>query len=207
MSSVLKKPRLWPDGWLPHVGKTMNDTLQDGANVHAGNGKLEVDRRPGEVQNKNPGQRFQLLNCSAPQNEYAPPSPFVKQGNYTLTHAGLLATEDLSSCVTVKDGSVSMQGCTNATGDLLAAQWIYVSGEYVIHAGKTGTPKSTVPTFKGNTISSLDQVKDPNDFECLRLSIFNEHPSGRPNGQTTHRPRKWIVRSATSGIVIALALL
>lgn len=81
-------------------------------------GKLLAVKRPidGTPEAKQPNAtRFRMLECFN--------SPFYEGG---LRGQGLLQTEEGHLCLTLKNGTVSMENCAVTEGDKFASQWVQI---------------------------------------------------------------------------------
>lgn len=159
------------------VGKYQEGHLVNEKNIQPKMGKLVVDKRS-KTDLVNNGKKFQILSCSVPPS-YAPPSaaPFNLKDAPVL--AGQLSADDYPTCVTVKNGTVGMADCAKTDSDTFAAQWFHFVGNYMVHAGATGSPLEAKVTVKHNKLTSMSHPSNASSFVSLYLdeSPYDVHAS------------------------------
>lgn len=159
------------------AGKYEEGHLVNEKNIQPKMGKLVVDKRSKTNLISN-GKKFQVLSCSVPSS-YAPPSatPFNLNGAPVL--AGQLSASDYPTCLTVTNGTMGMADCAKTDSDTFAAQWFHFVGNYVVHAGATGSPAQAEVTVKHNKLTTMSDPGNARSFVSLYLgdSPYDVHAS------------------------------
>ena len=81
--------------------------------------------------------------------------------------------------MTVKNGTVGMADCAKTDSDTFAAQWFHFVGNYMVHAGATGSPLEAKVTVKHNKLTSMSHPSNASSFVSLYLdeSPYDVHAS------------------------------
>lgn len=165
LSSALSNGSLVVAEWQNH-----GDIVSIKQNVQTRDGKLVLDHRSSAELDRD-GELFHVLECrNVPADKYpivdGPFNPY----NENLTRlGGQLATEDERSCVTVRNGTVTVEDCAQTVGDQLDAQWMSFIQNRVMHTGRRGSPAEAELSIQNDTVSAfVDPGKKP-DFLSLNI--------------------------------------
>ena len=147
------------------LGTCQYDGLQQKNSIVIKGGKLAVDKL-----DQPQAPKFQIFTCNVPDSRFPLPP---EKGVFNISTpngarlSGQLGTEDHRSCLTVKNGTVTLEDCAKKDGDQLASQWMYFFDNIVVH-GNSSALKGDV-SLKGDTLDSMKSIAGKTEFGCLLL--------------------------------------